>query len=76
MDINEILLEGINRGASDIHITCFLPPILRINGKLIRMDNYEKFTLSSLKRSWNLIFLIQFRGKAGSGVIIITRGEL
>lgn len=49
MDINEILLEGINRGASDVHITCFLPPMLRINGKLVKMDNYEKFTSSSIK---------------------------
>ncbi len=49
MDINEILLEGINKEASDVHISCFLPPILRINGKLIKLDSYKRFTPSDIK---------------------------
>ncbi|MDD5448657.1 MAG: type IV pilus twitching motility protein PilT [Actinomycetota bacterium] len=38
LDINELLEEVIKRGASDLHITVGVPPILRINGVLQRMD--------------------------------------
>ncbi len=34
MDIAEILLEVLDRGASDLHITVGLPPMVRSNGKL------------------------------------------
>ena len=38
LDINEMLEEVIKRGASDLHITVGVPPVLRINGVLQRMD--------------------------------------
>ncbi|MDD5448283.1 MAG: type IV pili twitching motility protein PilT, partial [Actinomycetota bacterium] len=38
LDINELLEEVIKRGASDLHITVGVPPMLRINGVLQRMD--------------------------------------
>jgi twitching motility protein PilT len=38
LDINEMLEEVIKRGASDLHITVGVPPVLRINGVLERMD--------------------------------------
>jgi twitching motility protein PilT len=38
LDINELLEEVIKRGASDLHITVGVPPVLRINGVLQRMD--------------------------------------
>jgi twitching motility protein PilT len=38
LDINEMLEEVIKRGASDLHITVGVPPVLRINGALTRMD--------------------------------------
>ncbi len=34
MDIAEILLEVLERGASDLHITVGLPPMIRSNGRL------------------------------------------
>lgn len=34
MDFNSLLVEAMNRKASDLHITVGLPPILRINGWL------------------------------------------
>ncbi len=34
MNLNEILIEAINKGASDIHLKVGLPPVLRINKKL------------------------------------------
>lgn len=44
MDINSILLEAIKLDASDVHIVCVLPPIFRINGKLIRMEEFGDVT--------------------------------
>ena len=39
IDINEVFSNGIMRGASDIHLKSGVPPIFRVNGKLISMDN-------------------------------------
>ncbi len=38
MDITELLILTKERGASDLHLTVGAPPILRINGKLTRLD--------------------------------------
>jgi len=40
--IEDILKEAKDRGASDVHITVGLPPKMRLNGKLIAMDHYDK----------------------------------
>ena len=37
MDINELLTINKERDASDLHITVGVPPVLRLNGKLIKM---------------------------------------
>lgn len=41
MDLMELIQMGLDRKASDIHITVGVPPMLRINGKLIRLDQEE-----------------------------------
>ncbi len=38
MQINELLIEAKNKEASDLHLNTGIPPVLRINGKLIRLD--------------------------------------
>ena len=40
MDVNvlELLDKAISENASDIHITVGLPPIMRVNGALIKMQ--------------------------------------
>ncbi len=38
MLIDELLLEAIERGASDMHISANMPPVLRIDGVLVRME--------------------------------------
>ena len=38
MDINEILTQAVQSGASDIHFARGLPPVFRINGKLVHSD--------------------------------------
>jgi twitching motility protein PilT len=39
MEILEILKVAIEAGASDVHLTVASPPIMRVNGKLIRMTD-------------------------------------
>jgi len=43
LDVNDLLEEVIKRGASDLHLSVGVPPILRINGLLVRMD-FPKMT--------------------------------
>jgi len=38
MDITQLLALSIKEGASDLHLSAGLPPILRIDGDLVRMD--------------------------------------
>ncbi len=40
--IEDILREAKEKGASDVHITVGLPPKMRLNGKLIAMENYDR----------------------------------
>ncbi len=55
MNIQEILVEAAKRGASDIHIVCVLPPTIRVNGKLSKMDQFEKI---NPQESWELLTAI------------------
>ncbi|WP_022773110.1 type IV pilus twitching motility protein PilT [Butyrivibrio sp. AE2015] len=47
--IEDILREAKENGASDVHITVGLPPKMRLNGKLIAMDNYDKMMPADTK---------------------------
>jgi len=38
MDLVDILLEVLEREASDLHLTVGAPPIVRVNGVLERLD--------------------------------------
>lgn len=38
MDITDLLILTLERGASDLHLTVGTPPILRINGVLVKTD--------------------------------------
>ncbi len=40
--IEDILKEAKEKGASDVHVTVGLPPKMRLNGKLIAMENFPK----------------------------------
>jgi twitching motility protein PilT len=44
MVIDDILIEGIRREASDVHVVCILPPVLRINGNLEKIDKFGDIT--------------------------------
>jgi len=41
MDMQEILRAGVERGASDVHLSVGLPPLARVDGQLERLDYPE-----------------------------------
>ncbi len=49
MDIRQLLEMVVKRGASDLHLTVGIPPMLRINGELIPADS-EKLAPEDSKR--------------------------
>ncbi|MDD5409215.1 MAG: type IV pilus twitching motility protein PilT [Candidatus Omnitrophica bacterium] len=49
MEIRDLLLMCIDKGASDLHITENEPPILRIDGRLVRTE-LEKLNKQDLKK--------------------------
>lgn len=53
MDFKELLEKQVERGASDIHLHCGLPPLARINGKLMPVAETKvmpKFTDGLIER--------------------------
>jgi twitching motility protein PilT len=80
VDFAEVLLEVIDRRASDLHITAGAPPMIRIRGRLTPMDGYPVFTASDtreviysilsnaqrqrLENDWQLDFAYQIPGAA------------
>jgi twitching motility protein PilT len=47
--IDDLLTEMVERDASDLHLTSGSPPVIRINGRLERLADYEKFDPDSLR---------------------------
>lgn len=54
MTINEIFKIAIDKGASDVHLVVGMPPMLRIDGELVDLDN-KKLTKKDLE---TLVFSI------------------
>ena len=48
--IMELLEAVLERGASDLHITSGTPPVIRVHGSLLRLDEYPKLTPEELQR--------------------------
>lgn len=80
LDFAEVLLEVLDRRASDLHITAGTPPMLRVRGRLAPMEGYPVLTptdtreivysiLSDSQRqrfenNWQLDFAYQIPGRA------------
>lgn len=47
--VDDVLREGVARGSSDIHLTAGLPPMVRLDGSLARL-NYEPLTPGQIQR--------------------------
>src|SRR4030081_2613225 len=80
LDFAEVLLEVVDRRASDLHLTAGAPPMVRVRGRLTPMDGYPALTptdtreivysiLSNAQRqklenNWQLDFAYQIPGAA------------
>jgi twitching motility protein PilT len=79
-DFSEVLLEVLDRRASDLHLTAGAPPMVRVRGRLTALEQYPALTpvetreivysiLSNSQRqrfenNWQLDFAYQIPGKA------------
>ena len=50
MDLNQILVEALSQGASDVHIKEGIPPIFRLNGILKQMPKFKSFDHNDLSK--------------------------
>jgi twitching motility protein PilT len=50
VDLRELLRVSIDRKASDLHITDQSPPVIRIDGKLVFLLEYDPFSRDELKK--------------------------
>ncbi len=50
MDLNQILLEALSQGASDVHMKVGLPPIFRIDGVLKQWDKVKPFDQNDVSK--------------------------
>src|SRR5207248_3300209 len=80
LDFAEVLLEVVDRRASDLHITAGAPPMLRVRGRLAPLEGYPALSptdtreiiysiLSNAQRqklenNWQLDFAYQIPGAA------------
>src|SRR4030088_3263751 len=80
IDFAEVLLEVLDRRASDLHITAGAPPMMRVRGRLAPMEGYPVLTpadtreivysiLSTAQRQkleneWQIDFAYQIPGRA------------
>ncbi len=54
MDINNILVDAVRRGASDIHLMAESVPIARIRGSLVALEGYASLTSDDMKKAIRL----------------------
>jgi twitching motility protein PilT len=80
IDFAELLLEVVDRRASDLHLTAGSPPMVRVRGRLTAVDGYPTLTPTDtreivysiltndqrqkLENNWQLDFAYQIPGKA------------
>jgi twitching motility protein PilT len=50
MDLNQILLEALNIGASDVHVKVGLPPVYRVDGALRFMRDAKPFDQNQVSK--------------------------
>jgi twitching motility protein PilT len=80
IDFAEILLEVVDRRASDLHLTAGAPPMVRVRGRLVPMEGQPVLTATDtreivysilsndqrqrLENNWQLDFAYQIPGRA------------
>jgi len=56
LDLNEILRAAAKHGASDVHLKVGLPPVFRINGKLVPLKVPESLKPADLEAMTEVVF--------------------
>src|ERR1700690_3405497 len=49
LELNKLLSIVLERNGSDLHLVTGEPPIIRIDGQLLRLDEYQVMNLESLQ---------------------------
>ena len=55
MELNELLKLMVDKGASDIHLRVPSPPVLRIDGQLIPLEDLPLLTPQDVKEAFDYI---------------------
>ncbi|HVL82580.1 MAG TPA: PilT/PilU family type 4a pilus ATPase [Actinomycetota bacterium] len=50
VDIHDLLEQVLLRGASDLHLTGGVPPVLRVHGDLVHLDEYPVLSAEDLQK--------------------------
>ena len=48
--LSELLQVVIDRGASDLHLTAGVPPVIRLHGHLVKLDDYPRLGTTSIRQ--------------------------
>jgi len=48
-DMNNLLTQLVHRGASDLHLRCGEPPLMRVDGEMVRVDGYPQLDNGSME---------------------------
>src|SRR5262245_59979745 len=47
--VDDLLALMVERNASDLHLTAGAPPVIRVNGRLDQLSDYEKLTPEQIR---------------------------
>ncbi len=65
LDIGEIIGKAKSMRASDIHISVGLPPVVRVDGYLIKMDGYKPLTPQDIEEAVDILLAENELKKSG-----------
>ncbi|MBN2404723.1 MAG: type IV pilus twitching motility protein PilT [Coriobacteriia bacterium] len=54
-DLNELLLKLVERGGSDLHVTVGMPPVMRINGRLLPTEGTRLTTRDTKELLYSIL---------------------
>jgi twitching motility protein PilT len=50
IDLDDLLVELVDRGGSDLHLTCGIPPAIRVHGELTHLEGYPELEPDELRK--------------------------
>ncbi len=63
MEINSLLKEAVEKGASDLHLAVGHNPIIRIDGEMIELDSYGEISVTENKKMIDSILTVNQKKK-------------